>query len=291
MKIVVIDFNTPVRNQQIVLAKLQELLDDLRFCYPFFSKWLIKVFEELNTTKNRKILLCITKSNDIVGVSIIKNTTEERKICTLRVLEAFQGQGIGSTLLERSKQELNDPFPLITVSGLHMQSFGPFLRKRGFTLCDKVKSIYRKGSYEYFFNKPYNHKVALLSIQPTYANAIERGEKKIEFRKRVFSKTVKRVYIYSSSPVRRIIGYFQVKDIICDTPEKLWIKYSSVGSINLDKYTNYFKGYSTAYGIIVEDYVNFIEAKDPKKFDSDFRAPQSYCYIDNIEFLDWLDNG
>ena len=37
-------------------------------------------------------------------------------------------------------------------AGIHMKEFSSFLKKRGFVLKDKVKSLYRRGSYEYFFN-------------------------------------------------------------------------------------------------------------------------------------------
>jgi len=51
---------------------------------------------------------------------------------------------------------------------------------------------------------------AILSIKPQYANAILKKEKTVEFRKKVFKNEVDRVYIYSSSPVKRIVGYFTI---------------------------------------------------------------------------------
>ena len=77
--------------------------------------------------------------------------------------------------------------------------------------------MYRRGSYEYFFNVPYKHKYVLLSIKPEYASAIANGIKKVEFRKRIFSETVERAFVYSSSPVKKIIGSFFVSHIERDT--------------------------------------------------------------------------
>jgi type I restriction enzyme S subunit len=54
----------------------------------------------------------------------------------------------------------------------------------------------------------------LLSIKPKYANQIVKGNKKYEFRKSVFkNRDLEMVYIYSSSPVKRIIGAFAIKMI------------------------------------------------------------------------------
>ena len=269
---------------------LRSFLSDLGNEYPFFLAWLDKVFYELSVSDRRIIIL--SKESDgfesILGVAILKNTQEERKICTLRVAEEYRRQGVGTALLEKSIKILGDSKPLITVSGLHMSSFGPFLKKNGFALKDKVKSIYRRGNYEYFFNQSYVHRVALLSIQPEYVKAIVSGEKKVEFRKKVFVPSVEKVYIYSSSPVKRIVGYFLVTEIIHDTPAELWNRFSSVGSISKLKYDNYFAGHEKAFGIRIDTLHIFNQSIDPREFDCHFRAPQSYCYIDNVEFMKWL---
>ncbi|HET6989695.1 MAG TPA: ASCH domain-containing protein, partial [Bacteroidia bacterium] len=54
----------------------------------------------------------------------------------------------------------------------------------------------------------------LLSIKPKYAKAIIDGKKKVEFRKLPFKLNVNKVYIYSSAPEQKIIGYFTFDDII-----------------------------------------------------------------------------
>jgi len=49
----------------------------------------------------------------------------------------------------------------------------------------------------------------LLSIKPKYANQILNGNKRYEFRKSVFNhRDLEMVYIYSSSPIKRIVGAF-----------------------------------------------------------------------------------
>lgn len=289
MNIICISRTTPKETINSIFVRIRNILADLEFCYPFFSTWLEKVFDELCQSDRRKILLCVEENCfNIFGVAILKNDINEKKICTLRVLNGYQKRGIGTALLKRSIKELNDPFPLITVPGFLMNSFKPFLKKNGFVLKDKVKSLYKKGLYEYFFNKEYEHLVALLSIQPIYAKAIAEETKTVEFRKKLFAKTVKRVYVYDSSPIKKIIGFFEVSEIDEDAPSNLWNKYHHVGGIIKDDFEKYYKGHSTGYGIHIKKFYTFVEHIDPRKFDPDFRAPQSYCYIDNVEFLNWL---
>lgn len=269
-----------------LLNKLKLILSDLALEYPFFMEWLDKVFAELMSSDNRIVLLvCESDIFDIKGVSILKKTEEENKICTLRVVNPYRHQGIGICLLKKSIELLEDSKPLITVSGIHMKEFSPFLKKQGFILKDKVKSLYRRGCYEYFFNVPYKHKFVLLSIKPEYVEAIVDGRKKVEFRKRIFSDSVERAFVYASSPVKRIIGSFLVDEVAKDTPENLWKEYSMCGCISEEKFYDYFSNHSIAYGIKIPSFDLLDVPFDPYDADPKFRPPQSFCYIDNVEFI------
>lgn len=289
MKIICLDKTTSSDVLNLIFVRLRNILADLEYCYPFFSIWLGKVFKELTNSDRRKILLCVEGHYfNILGLAIIKNDLSEKKICTLRVLSGYQRRGIGTALLKRCLVELNDPLPLITVSGIQMDSFGPFLKRNGFKIKGKVKSLYKKGLYEYFFNKEYEHSVVLMSIQPIYAKAIAEKTKTVEFRKKTFSKSVRRVFVYESYPTKKIIGFFEVTEVDEDVPEKLWEKYHKVGGITKENFDAYYSKHFIGFAIRIKEFYSFEEPLDPRNFDPDFRAPQSYCYIDNVEFLNWL---
>ena len=120
----------------------------------------------------------------------------------------------------------------------------------------------------------------ILSIKPIYAKAIMAGTKKVEFRKKIFKKPVGKVFVYSSSPDKKIIGYFIIGKIIEDTPEKLWEKFSDVGGINKKDFFEYYKNSETGFSIGVDSYEKFEEEVDPADFFEKFCAPQSYIYLE-----------
>src|SRR5687768_5485385 len=63
----------------------------------------------------------------------------------------------------------------------------------------------------------------LLSIKPEFVEKIFSGIKKYEFRRAIFkSKAVSRVVVYASSPVQRVVGEFELSDIISARPDSLW---------------------------------------------------------------------
>ena len=121
----------------------------------------------------------------------------------------------------------------------------------------------------------------LLSIKPKYAEAILKGEKQYEFRKVIFKdRKVERIYIYSSSPVKRIVGVFVVGDIIEDHPKRIWKKCKEKSGINEEDFFNYFNGNEKGYAIRIDNLEPVEYPIDPKSLSSDFIPPQSFCYFD-----------
>lgn len=121
----------------------------------------------------------------------------------------------------------------------------------------------------------------ILSIKPIYAQAIMRGEKKVEFRKQIFKKPVDKVLVYSSSPEKKIIGYFTIKGFETANPEELWEKYNKVGCIDKNAFFEYYKNSEKGVSIIINDFKKFTNPIDPKELIKNFCAPQSYIYVDS----------
>ena len=121
----------------------------------------------------------------------------------------------------------------------------------------------------------------LMSIKPEFVNRILTGEKQYEFRKSIFKENVERIYIYSSYPVKKIVGYFEVDEIIHKSPEELWNSYSEVSGISKKDFFEYFKDREKGYAIKINNlkvFDEFIEMKD-------YTGPQSFCYIENSDYL------
>lgn len=121
---------------------------------------------------------------------------------------------------------------------------------------------------------------AILSIKPIYAHAIMSGEKKVEFRKKIFKRPVDKVFVYSSSPEKKIIGYFTIDNIIEDTPINLWKTFEKVGGITKTAFFEYYKDVEKGFSIKIEKYEKFNEMINPTELFKDFSPPQSYIYFE-----------
>jgi predicted transcriptional regulator len=119
----------------------------------------------------------------------------------------------------------------------------------------------------------------LLSIKPEYAEKILNGEKKYEFRRAIFkSSEVRKIIIYASSPVRKVIGEFDIDYILSLDVADLWKKTESHSGINKKFYDSYFQGKKVGHAIKVKKSKRYRKKLELNDFNIT-HAPQSFAYI------------
>lgn len=125
----------------------------------------------------------------------------------------------------------------------------------------------------------------LLSIKPKYAEKIFCCLKFYEFRKIVWHmKGINKVWVYSSSPVKQVVGYFTPGEIISGDPHTVWHQLRNLPKnyfrpISLKDYASYFDKCKTAHAIEI---LNPVRLSKPESLFSSFaieRPPQNFCYV------------
>lgn len=120
----------------------------------------------------------------------------------------------------------------------------------------------------------------ILSIKPKYAWMILSGAKRYEFRKSIFSdKYVREAYIYVTSPIKKIVGFFEIGCIIRDNPDGLWEKLGIHSGMSKSEFFDYFQEAKIGYAIEIKHIEIFKKQYDPKKSIPGFNPPQSFCYL------------
>ena len=121
------------------------------------------------------------------------------------------------------------------------------------------------------------HDSIIMSIKPKYIDCIFSGAKKYEFRRKIFPAVVNRVIMYSSSPVRKVVGEFKVGGIIKGHPKDIWKCCRNFAGIMANDFFNYFKGVRDAYAI---------EIRDVQRYEKEMlidaygvSVPQFYVYV------------
>lgn len=124
----------------------------------------------------------------------------------------------------------------------------------------------------------------LLPIKPEYAFAIQRNEKKVEFRKMNFRNLNSDICIvYASSPYKKIIWYFKIKNILEENTKDLWSKYKAIWWIKKKDLDFYYKDKEKWYVIEIAEFFSLEKHVSPKDLISDFVIPQSFKYLNDNE--------
>lgn len=125
----------------------------------------------------------------------------------------------------------------------------------------------------------------LLSVKPKYVEAILSGAKKYEFRRTIFKrKDVKKIYIYSNSSIKKIVGFFETEKILEGTPEEIWKQCHEYAAISKEDFFKYFQGTQKALAIKIKNVQKFSKPIDPYIKNNNFTPPQSFCYISEFIF-------
>ena len=122
----------------------------------------------------------------------------------------------------------------------------------------------------------------LVSVRPQYAAKILEGEKTVELRRRFpYSGSVgATVFIYSSSPIRALIGRAKIKDVQKLSVSEIWKEHSDAACISRKDFYRYFNGVKFGFAIMLGAVKPMIRVT-ASDLESQFGIvpPQSYRYV------------
>lgn len=129
-------------------------------------------------------------------------------------------------------------------------------------------------------------KQLLISIHPIHAKAIYEGRKRIELRRSLPKNFVGHlVFMYETSPVSMITGWFVIGAYINIRKDEFWRRFGHITGITKDEFFNYFSGDEYAHGIYIDSGHRFQIPLSLNNFMLN-RPPQSWRYISYYPNID-----
>ncbi|WP_116996680.1 ASCH domain-containing protein [Desertimonas flava] len=134
----------------------------------------------------------------------------------------------------------------------------------------------------------------LISLRPRFANLILAGEKTTEIRRgpsRLQAGAT--ALVYSSLPVRALIGAVMIADVYVRAPSTVWRKWGSSTGLRRHEFERYVEGCEQVTAILLGAHTTFpqpVSLDELRRRAGTFVAPQSYRYVDSLE-LGVLLNG
>lgn len=132
----------------------------------------------------------------------------------------------------------------------------------------------------------YKIQEAIISIHPEFAEAILRGEKTVELRRRIPNTPVgTRLWIYATRPRAAVVGTAIIEKILRLPPLTIWNTYESQLCISRGAYNSYFKGSNEAIAIFLKEVSRHrpIFIDELREMKNGFHPPQVLARISEAE--------
>lgn len=84
--------------------------------------------------------------------------------------------------------------------------------------------------------------------------------------------------MYTTSPVSRIVGEFEVKSVITDSVQSLWQRTRHSAGIDRKRFFRYFAGRDTGHAIVIGSVRRYRNSVELTK-QLGIRPPQSFAYV------------
>jgi len=248
--------------------------NSLKNDYPDFEKWFIRKQKENRkafvTYKNKKLssflLLKVEQKTEKYPFYFSKK--KRLKVSTFKVEDI--NKGIATKFIEiiNQKAEEYDIDEIYMTVFPKYKDFINFLEKNNF-------NFYMGHNQEYIYVKKIKRTI-ILPIKAIYVEKILTQEKKYEYRKQKPKKAIDKIIIYATSPIKKIVGEVEVKQIIEEEKEKLWQQTKNYSGIDKKFYDEYFKKNKKAIAYELGKIKKY--EKDLIDFGINF-IPQSYVYL------------
>lgn len=118
----------------------------------------------------------------------------------------------------------------------------------------------------------------VISINPEHVENIINGSKKFEYRTKAAKSDVKKIIIYETVPVKKIVAEAEIEEVLMLPPEELWEQTKKQSGISKSFFDAYFNGRSVAYAYKLGKVKVYERPKELIDFGLK-SAPQSFVYI------------
>ena len=144
--------NTDKEKFMNIAHEVYSFTEHLNQSYPDYKNWFYNKQIKECQNLNRNIIFVRNNEGKIVGVSSLKKTKNEKKICTLFISSTDRNKGVKTLLLKESFIYLETEKPLITVSEENLNIYYKTIKECNWKLTEIVEGIYKKDTKEFCFN-------------------------------------------------------------------------------------------------------------------------------------------
>lgn len=294
------------RFSEYTFNQFKSIVSGIEDLYPGIDKWYDKKVIPGISEGSRYAFLAMHQGK-VIAETIIKPGIDN-KLCSMKILPAFQNQSLGSLLFLEIARTIDDNTKYIHFTAPESLSYEKegLFNRLGFVCLGRADKMYRKGEDELVFkanivdfkrnafslfnyqlmqkNIVNNNFPIVMSIKERFALDIMRKKKTIEIRKRFSEKAVgSTIFLYATLPNGCVVGQAKVFEVKEGHPEDIWNCYNEKLGCNYQDYINYCGNQSKIKAIILEEIIEYSNPIPWNIFSTTVNAPkrppQSYEFL------------
>lgn len=287
---------------------LRELVLSSEPMYPDIAKWFDHKVTPGIITSQRVALLGFVNGTPIASAVVKRG--QHAKFCHLRIGTSFQEQHLGElffALMTLGVRSVADEVHFTLPESLWEQR-NEFFHSFGFGERRDSGTQYRLFDRELRCSARFNDvwiatlgklprlisefssggfaldSSLLMSVKPRWAEAILRGQKRVEIR-RTFSARWEghRAALYATTPMRKLVGEARVARVDSGAPEQIWAMHGDAIGCDRAAFDQYARGAKRIFAISLDDVKPFsrpVSLKDlAMMLGEALRPPQSYAEV------------
>ena len=104
------------------------------------------------------------------------------------------------------------------------------------------------------------------------------GTKKFEYRTKVAKSDVKKIIIYETAPIKKVVAEAEIIEVLMMKPEDLWEETKEQSGISKSFFDSYFENRDVAYAYKLGEVKVYEQPKTLEEFGLRC-APQSFAYV------------
>lgn len=141
-----------IESYEDALSNIIDVLKPIKEYYPKYEDWIEGVVQAgiLNDTRKIRVL-----KNDgrIAGLSILKDTDSEKKICSLFIHPEYRGESWMYSIFTDSLAYLKTNKPVITIPSTIIKKYHGLIFSNQWENTSRIENRYQPGIIEYGFNE------------------------------------------------------------------------------------------------------------------------------------------
>lgn len=134
------------------IYRIIDILKPIKDFYPNYSEWLEKTVSSGIMDETRQIRILLNDSK-IAGLNILKNTPDEKKICSLFIHPDYRGEAWIYAIFNDSLEFLKTSKPTITIPEPIVKKYHGLIFSNKWENTSKIENRYIDGVTEYGFNE------------------------------------------------------------------------------------------------------------------------------------------